>query len=274
MGTNANLYRKYQKFDEPIKGGIGSREYVRIRNNVTGEIVMIDKGLSRAKKVAMGFMNTLRLSPYYVKHIILTQSKESYKPNILHSFFTRMRQVYGNIVYLWTAEIQEERLQNTGEAVLHWHIICGFEWDGSKRFDSDDVKQIQKFWKFGDMRNSVEVRKVFKPSFSYLMKYMTKAIASEIVNDFKLHRVGSSRIAGWLRQSWSRLTRAIDYLVPRGIGVEMFDQFYWSNGNAYAYTFDQFMFGGREHSLKQKILIYKRAASEWSRIENFVGEPF
>ncbi|MCL5023905.1 MAG: hypothetical protein M1497_11165, partial [Nitrospirae bacterium] len=87
--------------------------YIKIRNSETGEEVVIDTYLSRYRRLAMGFMNSLRLYPHFVKHITLTQTVESYHPRILDGFMGKMRRFYGELLYLWTTEIQEERLEST-----------------------------------------------------------------------------------------------------------------------------------------------------------------
>ena len=175
--------------------------YMKIMNYDTMEEAIINLDWSRYKKLSMGFMNSLKFNKRFCKHIILTQAKESFEPKHLNYFFSAMRRYYGELIYIWTSEIQEERFKDTGEAVLHWHIICGFDWGID--FDGEDVLRIQKYWKFGMVR----VIPVRRPSVGYLMKYITKSLGAVV--EGRVRRVGSSAIAGWLRQSWTRLVDAI-----------------------------------------------------------------
>ncbi len=264
----------YCKDIETVKGDVGNREYIQIKNIHTGELAMIDKSTSRYKRIALGFLNSLKITPKFLKHIILTQSKESYQPKHINNFMSAMRKRYGPLLYVWTVEVQEERLEKYGDAVLHWHLIIGFDTDIEDSFDREDIRKIQSFWKFGDMRNSVEIRRVNRPSISYLMKYMQKALSTSLSSEYQIKRISSSRISGWLKQSWTSICRAIDYLIPRGCGMELWDQFVWQNGNAYGLVFDSYFINGKEYTHRVKIPIYKRAPSEWYKTIKFEGDPF
>ena len=229
----------------------------------TLEEAIIDIDMSRYKKLSMGFMNSLKFDKRFCKHIILTQAKESYKPNHLNNFFNCMRRYYGDLIYIWTSEIQEERFKDTGEAVLHWHIICGFDWGID--FGAEDVLRIQKYWKYGTVR----IIPVRRPSVGYLMKYITKSLSDQV--ETRVRRVGSSAIAGWLRQSWTRLVDAINFFLPKGVTVDMFDDFWWSNGNAYGRSLIGVY---SDVPLYEKVMFYHRKYTAWHKVEIYEGEAF
>jgi hypothetical protein len=74
--------------------------YFLIKNSETGEEIVFDKHMSRYKRLGYGFLNGLKLEPRFLKHIILTQRVESYKPNHLNDFFNCMRRFYKDLIYI------------------------------------------------------------------------------------------------------------------------------------------------------------------------------
>jgi hypothetical protein len=242
--------------------------YLLLHNDKTGEDCIIDKVESRHRRLACGFMNWLKMHRHFLKHIILTQSYEQYKPKHINAFMSKMRRYYGKLHYLWTVEVQMERLKETGEAVLHWHILLGFP--SGTSFGSDDIKRIQQYWKFGDMSNSVEIRPVKHASVSYLMKYITKALDCPLVNEYQVRRIGSSLIPGYLRQSWNKVVRVIQHFAAGGLSYSELGSFIWQNGNAYLW--EESEIGG--YLIRLKHWIYRKQRSEWYKIESFDGMPF
>jgi hypothetical protein len=239
-----------------------------LKNEVTGEVCMVDTVMSRYQKIACGFMNYIKVNPCFVKHIILTQSEEQYKPKHINNFMNRMRRRYKKLVYIWTIEIQEERLQKYHEAVLHWHIIVGFK--QFTDFGAEDVKKIQSFWKYGDDRNSVEIRSVRNPSTNYLMKYITKTIDSPIVSEYKVRKIGTSKIESFLRQSWAKVQRLISFFAKGGEKFENLKNYYWQNGNAYLWHISEFA----GYVLKNKVWIYRKEKSFWFSTIGYNVLPF
>lgn len=196
-------------------------DLVRLKNISTGEEIIIntDKKESRYRRICLGFLNKLKMESKFVKHIILTQKEENYRPTIIHSFMTRMKKVYPGSLYIWTVEEQER-------GVLHWHIIYAFDWEID--FTKEDVLRIQKFWKYGIVE-VVPVRK--RVNLNYLTKYITKALSNAELLSRHIKRIGTSRIEGWLKQGWQRVLRAIKWFLDAGY-CEL-DDFYWRNGRAY-----------------------------------------
>ncbi|MBI5057087.1 MAG: hypothetical protein HZB61_10785 [Nitrospirae bacterium] len=239
---------KYDTYESSTKG-----DYVHLRHKETGEEVILDITAGNQKRLAQGFLNKVRIEPYFLKHITLTQAKENYQPKFLNLFFSNMRCYYGKIVYIWTAEIQEKRLESTGEAVLHWHVIIGFPID--IEFGKEDVLRIQRYWKYGN----VDIRPVRKPSMSYLMKYITKSLGDGYD---KVRRIGSSQIKAYLRQGFNLLCDAI--ISFANMGAEL-DDFYWYRGNAFLYEDDKYKRG--------RIYIYRKP-KRWEVVTRYSGDAF
>lgn len=222
--------------------------------------MIIDTYEARYRRMAMGFMNALRLDRKFIKHITLTQKVENYKPGILNAFFVKMRRFYGDLIYLWAVEVQEKRYLRTGERVLHWHIMCGFPvgvWEGKS-----DVLRIQKYWKYG----TVDIAPVKRPSTGYLMKYVGKALAVRDQEWYQIRKTGSSFLPGWLRQSWNRVLDVLAFFSPHGVDEDGLRQFGWSRGRAYA--FDEW---GR------KVIIYRPRPTPWyvfDKLDLMPGELF
>ena len=241
--------------------------FLEVLNTKTAETVYIDTYRSRYQRLAQGFLNHLKLNGGFLKHIILTQREESYRPEILKSFFASLKRRFGKLHYMWTVEIQEERLEKYGVAVMHWHILCAFP-EGTW-FDSEglDIAAIQSYWKYGHETNSVEVRSVKRPSLSYLLKYTTKALCSNVAA--KVRRIGSSLIPGYLRQSWNRLSRVIQDLVCGGYcSVDELKLYQWSRGGS-AFMVFQDEFG---RSCRKKV--YSSAVSPWCVVGRYDETPF
>jgi len=226
--------------------------YLYLRNKKTGEDAVVDLALARYNRIAKGFLNKMRLFPYsYLKHITLTQKEESYHPRILHPFLRAMVKRYGKLHYIWTIEEQER-------GVLHWHLLVCFQ--DFTAFGREDIEKIQSYWKYGN----VDVRPVRKPSVTYLMKYITKALDEK---HYGLRKIGTSRIEGFFKQSWRYMMRAIDFFVGVGYSLQgMLENFWWHNGDAFLY---EDFFRGRGRG---KTYIYKRPR-EWQIEEYIYGGP-
>lgn len=237
--------------------------YIEIQHSETGEKLTIDTYVSRYKRLGMGFLNSLKLQPRFVKHITLTQKVESYKPNILNPFFVKLRRFYGNVVYIWAAEIQEERLEKYGDSVLHWHIIVGFDYDID--FGKEDILRLQLYWKHGNL----DCKPVRRASMGYLMKYISKSLDLGI--EAKVRRIGSSMIAGYLRMSWHKFQNALSFFLQFNETVDLFSMFKWT----YKGAFVNFGYGNE----KQKVWVYLHPPSLWKRVfqlddTDFALEPF
>lgn len=234
--------------------------YIKIQHSVTGEIAIIDTYISRYRRLGMGFLNSLKMTPRFVKHITLTQRVESYKPNILNPFFVKLRRYYGNAVYVWTAEVQESRAETSGERVLHWHVLIGFDYGID--FGKEDIARLQLYWKYGNL----DVKPVRRANLGYLMKYIGKALGLGF--EYSIRRIGSSQIAGYLRQSWQKVAGAIQFFIDFGQSLDIFSMFKWEHRGASA------NFEG------QKVWLYRYPPSLWSRLYAFddlslsESEPF
>lgn len=223
--------------------------YITIRNDETGDELTIDTYLSRYKRLAYGFQNSLRLQKRFLKHIVLTQAVEKYNPRMVNNFFNKLRRYYKDIVYIWTVEVQEQRKEKYGEEVLHWHIIIGFK-KGTK-FGRKDVLRIQRYWEYGN----VDIRPIAYCTLSYVMKYVTKALGSALTNIYRIRRIGSSFIAGWLRQTWNALQKAVSFFESVNVPFEGLGDFWWSRGSAWAKFEDGV-----------KVCVYRKPKTPWYRV--------
>jgi hypothetical protein len=243
-------------------------DYLSVENPETGEQAIIDLKKARADKIMRGFQNSVRFNNLYVKHISLDQAKESYHPKILNNFICSLKRAFPVVDYVWTVEVQEERYKKYGEIVLHWHILVAFGWDTD--IDVDAIKRIAKYWKYG----GCTVRSASLKRTGYLLKYITKKLDSPIESLYKLRRIGSSRIEGWLKQSFKRIMEAWNWFKQwysdGDRGIDCLSDFYWSNGNAYIW--DKWEIGGYEG--KRKILVYKKKPSGWRIDKHIYGEAF
>ena len=241
-------------------------DYLLIRNSYTNEDAVIDLKMSRYKRIAKGFLNSLRMSSRILKHIVLTQAKESYRPTLLNNFLNSLRRFYGDVVYVWTVEVQEERREKYGDVVLHWHMLVAFE-EGTE-FKRDDILRLQGYWKYGHC----EVIPVRSVSMRYLLKYITKALDVPLGLTYQIKRISSSRVEGWLKQSMKRIMQAYEFF--KGMwpekGLDALSEFYWYNGNAYLW--DEWDIGGYAGRVKQ--WIYKKSDWGWRVVDQLQGEPF
>lgn len=260
-----SIYRNFKR-EKERREYLKKCDYLLLGNRDTGEECVVDLKEARYKKMCKGFLNSVKLFPRFCKHLILTQAKESYHPKILNNFFNEMRRWYGDIVYIWSVEVQEERKEKTGETVLHWHIILGFDWFID--FGRDDILRIQRYWKYGIAR----VKPVYNLSTGYLMKYITKALDAELEGLYQIRRMSTSRIAGWLKQSWKRIWEAYEFFKKVGFetGLDALDCFWWRNGNAYLYEYEDFM----GVKLRRSILVYRKESYGWFVKWGYQGEAF
>jgi hypothetical protein len=225
-------------------------KFAKLRNIKTGVEFVVDTKVSRYRRLAQGFLNKLKLEPRFVKMITLTQGKESYHPKILNTFLTNLRTFYEDISYLWTVEVQEKRYLTSGEKVLHWHILVGFPWE--HKFTGDDVRRLDSWWQYG----TVEVTPAPDRyrSVSYLMKYISKSLSSPLLDEYDIRRIGSSKLAGYLRQSWKRLTDALSHFTAYGWNIS---DYTWRYGRAYVVGHDIETFEAFTDC------IYRPPPSEW-----------
>ena len=227
--------------------------FIEIEKEETGERLTIDTYVGRYKKLGMGFLNNLKINPAFLKHITLTQREESYKPNILNPFFVQLRRFYGNVSYLWTAEVQEGRAEQYGVRVLHWHVIIAF--DDDIDFSREDVFRLQRYWKYGNL----DVKPVRKASVSYLMKYISKALDIDV--GAKIRRIGSSLIPAYFRMPWQKFLRALSWFVDHGVNFLNMGIMKWNYKGA-SLTFGA---GVERHTVS----IYRHPPSGWRRLREF-----
>ena len=232
-----------------------------IENKITGQRVVIDPSRSRYIKMSQGFINMLRLEGRFLKHITLTQTKESYKPRILNSFMMALKKRYGKFLYIWSVEIQEKRFIKYGDKVLHWHCLIGFDYNIGLDFGGEDIRKIASYWKHG----GCEIVPVKKPSVRYLMKYITKALNADV--DFKIRRMGCSSLPSFYRQSWKKLAPAIEALTSKGLPLHQFDFFYWDYRGGfvvYDYEICRRRHGNRLFKKNYRFYFYRHPKSDWS----------
>jgi hypothetical protein len=183
-----------------------------------------------------------------------------------------MRKYYGDIVYIWTIEVQEERAEKYDDRVLHWHIMIGFDYD--IEFGKDDIIRIQRYWKYGN----VDVKPVRKPNMGYLMKYITKSLDSPIESAYKVRKIGSSRIWGYLRQSWTKLSMAIRDLMAFGIGPDAFQDFKWCRKGCYDEVEGDekrvLLSSGGLRLYRKRLYLFTFPPSPWYKYSDFEREAF
>ena len=233
-----------------------------IEHKITGQRVVIDPSRSRYIKMSQGFINMLRLEGRFLKHITLTQTKESYKPRILNSFMMALKKRYGKFLYIWSVEIQEKRFIKYGDKVLHWHCLIGFDYNIGLDFGGEDIRKIVSYWKHG----GCEIVPVEKPSVGYLMKYITKALDADV--DFKIRRMGCSRIPSLYRQSWKKLAPAIVMLTSKGLPLSQWeDVLDWDHRGGYVvYDYEIRMRRSGLYKKNHKFYPYRHPKSDWSVI--------
>ena len=61
------------------------------------------------------------------------------------------------------------------------------------------------------------------------------------------------------------------FFLPRGITVDMFDDFWWSNGNAYGKVLLGVVQGTPFY---EKYMFYRRKRTAWHKVEIYEGEAF
>ena len=183
--------------------------YFKVRNQ-DGEEIVIDRydNTRNYKRMGRAFCNFTKMNGLlFIKHITLTQAKESYKPNILHPFFMALRKRYGRIAYIWTAEIQEERREKYGDVVLHWHVVVAFEPD--VHFGKEDILKIQSYWKYGN----VDIKPVKKLNLGYIMKYIQKSLDTPLIEyqGLKVRKISMSRIPQLYRHCKEKMLQCLDW---------------------------------------------------------------
>lgn len=213
----------------------------------TGEVIHIDRKKLRFRRIAQGFVNKCREKQYFMKFITLTQGPDwSDDPKMLNNFLNKMRRRYGAVCYIWAKEIQMGRYEKTGEPVPHWHIIMGFP--DIREFTADDIRRIQRYWGCGNV--DIKPLRGFRKALNYIMKYVSKAFDLGL-NTGRI--MGSSKIEGYLRQSWNRVIECYKFFA--GHGGHPAD-IWWTNGRGYIKYPDEY---GRE----RKEVIYRPPRSKW-----------
>jgi len=229
-----------------------------VMQNRDGRRIVVDRfdRMHRYRKMARAFVNYTQFNGFvYYKHITLTQAIESYKPNLLNNFFNKVRRYYGDIAYIWTAEIQEERLEKYNEAVLHWHVIVGFL--PGTDIDSSEIARLQRYWRYGNL----DIRSIKRLNLSYILKYITKSLNNSI---HKVRRISMSRIPLLYRHFKSNIIKCIEwaeYNLERLFGFYRVD----SKGIYYRYFDDLFQKWRKDYML---------LLNSWRLVGSFDGEPF
>jgi len=108
--------------------------------------------------------------------------------------------------YTWVAEIQPKRLERTGEAVVHYHLLAWLPfgvtmefWDKSTTTPSGKYKS--PWWPHG-MSNTEPAR----TGVGYLMKYLSKlGEQSRFPKGLRLYGIGGLNVAARAVRSWLNL---------------------------------------------------------------------
>lgn len=239
---------------------VSSSRYINVYNKHTGQTIVIDRYFSKYLKMSQGFMNMLRLECRFLKHITLTQAKESYSPKILNNFMMALKKRFGKFLYIWSVEVQEKRFEKYGDKVLHWHIMVAFDYNIGLDFGADDIRKIASYWKYG----GCEVSAVRRPSVGYLMKYITKSLNADV--GFQIKRMACSRISSFYRQSWKKLAPAIDRLTTQGLPLEQWQSVLsWDYRGGFVVVDEEVRIRrGRLQRMKEKFYVYRHPQSEWS----------
>jgi hypothetical protein len=119
--------------------------------------------------------------------------------------------------YTWVAEIQPKRLERTGEAVVHYHLLAWLpvgvrmpQWDRSTRTPTGRVRDA--FWSHG-MTNT----EVAKAGVGYLMKYLSKlGELTRFPKGLRLYGIGGLCAKGRAVRSWLNLPEWVKVL--HGVG--------------------------------------------------------
>ena len=188
-----------------------AHRWFRMRDCFSGKEVIIDRNdrKGKYKRMARGWLNYVRSEGFtYMKHFVLTQTHESYKPRIINDFMNRLRKRFKKIGYFWSIEIQEERLQKYGDAVLHWHIIVAFQYGTD--FGIDEIEYCHNAWKYG----TFHVSSVHHGTLNYVMKYVNKSLNSPLVGEsgFRLRQIGCSQFPYIWRYSKKKFNEAVSWI--------------------------------------------------------------
>lgn len=119
--------------------------------------------------------------------------------------------------YTWVAEIQPGRLERTGEAVVHYHLLAWLpvgvsmpHWDRSTRTPSGLHRE--PFWCHG-MTNT----EIAKSGVGYLMKYLSKlGELTRFPKGLRLYGIGGLCEKGRAVRSWLNLPEWVK--VSHGVG--------------------------------------------------------
>ena len=197
------------------------------QDRVTGEEIVVEGledrdtylKLKRARTAARKFSNFVRLTGHDVKlkHIVLTQGEEGFNPRYLNSFLTSLKRRFSYFSYFWTSEIQKERLEKTGDAVLHWHLVIAIPFD-----DDCNQEDISKLWKRGFVWvSSVNGSGILK----YIMKYITKD--GEYFEEKSARKFGGCRIPSVYSLTLRQLRKALEQVA---YDFNLLESWAWVNG--------------------------------------------
>lgn len=119
--------------------------------------------------------------------------------------------------YTWVSEIQPKRLERTGEAVVHYHLLAWLpvgvsmpQWDRPTRTPSG--RHREAFWGHG-MTNT----EIAKSGVGYLMKYLSKlGELTRFPKGLRLYGIGGLCAQGRAVRSWLNLPEWVK--VSHGVG--------------------------------------------------------
>jgi hypothetical protein len=252
-----------------LKRSAYNMRFLQYKDRLTGEELVIEANeerenyqkLKKARTAARKFSNFVRLTGHDVKlkHITLTQAVEGFTPRYLHSFLTGLKKKYSYFAYFWTSEIQEERLEATGDAVLHWHLIIAIPYE-----DDCDQAVIEKLWKRGFVWvSSVNGSGVLK----YILKYITKD--GEYFKEKGARKYGGCRIPSVFSLTLHQLRKALQQVQYDFSALEAW---VWSGGRGFLEVIDSVT----KHSSRIK-MIDVSFNSQYELVWEFysdVKEPF
>jgi hypothetical protein len=212
--SNTNKVKIQPRF---LKRPLGNTGFAVNRTN--GKFVVIDPSFSRLsrlqRRILQGFVPAAEMGfPWEVVKgqkkarkapkwymITLTYSRaEDWQPKqITETLQTLMRRMqYHLLAYAWVAEIQAERLQNTGEAAVHYHVIIRAT--KSPRFMDRCEGRRKKAWKWG-------CSKVEPCHHGKGARYLSKYASKEAQKDYQYLPRGARAYGVWVNKSLGFLVR-------------------------------------------------------------------
>lgn len=169
-----------------------------------GRFVRLQKGVGIAAKLHQ--MET-EGKGYQVLFVTLTYAKAgAWDPTHLTRYMTAVRNHYkaktGDALrYVWVAEIQEERQDKTGQAVIHYHVVFWV-----KRGYFMPKADRRGWWPYG--MTKTEKARLAAGSVVYLMAYIKKHRSKEgIPHGARVFGIGGLSQAGRSVRRWVHLPR-------------------------------------------------------------------